>query len=111
MYREGLDGNTLLNVNIPAVSKRELKGVRVTRLGTRKYVNSFQTRLDPHGREYYWMSGEAVNENNESDCDINLVAENYITITPVHFELTRFDYIERLSKWRFELFKGGNGGA
>ena len=84
-------------------------GVRVSRLGSRYFVFSFLTRLDPHGREYYWMSGEAVNESSDSDCDINLVADNYITITPVHFELTRFDYIERLCKWRFESFWGGSG--
>ena len=107
MYREGLEGDTLLNVNVPGVSRDEIKGVRVTRLGTRRYRNSFQARLDPRGQEYYWMSGEAVNEDNESDCDINLVAGNYITITPVHFELTRFDYMDRINKWHFDLYGRG----
>lgn len=103
IYREGLDGDTLLNVNVPCVPGDKVKGVRVTRLGTRRYKNSFEARLDPRGQEYYWMSGEAVDEKNGSDCDISLVAENYITITPVHFELTRFDYIDKLNRWRFEL--------
>lgn len=103
MYREGVEGNILLNVNIPAVPKSEIKGVRITRLGTRRYKNSFESRLDPRGEEYFWMSGEAVDEDGDSDCDINLVAKNYIAITPVHFDLTQFDYIDRLREWRFEL--------
>ncbi|MDD3850871.1 MAG: 5'/3'-nucleotidase SurE [Firmicutes bacterium] len=103
MYREGLEGNTLLNVNIPAVPKNGIRGVRPTKLGIRRYKNSFQTRLDPRGQEYYWMSGEAVDEDNDSDCDINLVADNYITITPIHFELTRFDYLDKLDSWNLQL--------
>ena len=54
------------------------------------------------------MSGEAVDEENDRDCDINLVAENFITITPVHFDLTRFDYIEMLGGWKFGPM-GGKG--
>ncbi|NLO24914.1 MAG: 5'/3'-nucleotidase SurE [Clostridiales bacterium] len=108
MYREGLEGNTLLNVNVPPVPINEIRGIRSTRLGTRRYKNSFQVRVDPRGQEYYWMSGEAVDEENDRDCDINLVAENFITITPVHFDLTRFDYIEMLGGWKFGPM-GGKG--
>jgi 5'-nucleotidase len=103
MFKEGIPEDTLLNVNIPAVSEGEINGVRITKLGSRRYKNSFQARLDPHGQEYYWMSGEAVDENNDSDCDINLIFENYITITPIHFELTRFNYIEILKGWHFDI--------
>ncbi len=103
MYKEGLDSDTLLNVNIPGVAKNRIKGVRTARLGNRRYRNTFQARLDPRGQEYYWMSGEAVDENSGRECDISLVAENYIAITPVHFELTRFDYIEKLNRWQFEF--------
>jgi 5'-nucleotidase len=103
MFKEGIPEDTLLNVNIPGVSEGKINGVRITKLGSRRYKNSFQARLDPHGQEYYWMSGEAVDENNDSDCDINLISENYITITPIHFELTRFNYIEILKGWHFDI--------
>ncbi len=103
MHREGLKRNTLLNVNVPAVPRKDIKGVRVTRLGTRRYKNSFELRLDPRGEEYYWMSGEAVDENGDSECDISLVAKNYIAITPVHFDLTRFDYIKEIDSWSLEI--------
>jgi 5'-nucleotidase len=101
IYKEGLDGDTLLNVNIPCVARDKINGVGITKLGLRKYRNSFESRRDPRGQQYYWMSGEAVNENEDSDCDINLVAKNYIAITPIHIELTRFDYMDRLKRWRF----------
>ncbi len=103
MYKEGLRCDTLLNVNVPAVPIKDIKGVRATRLGTRRYKNSFELRLDPRGEEYYWMSGEAVDEDGDSECDINLVAKGYIAITPIHFDLTLFDYIKKISRWKFEL--------
>jgi 5'-nucleotidase len=103
IYNEGLDGDTLLNVNIPCVPMDKINGVGITKLGIRKYRNSFESRCDPRGQQYYWMSGEAVNENKDIDCDINLVAKNYIAITPIHIELTRFDYMDRLKRWRFEI--------
>jgi 5'-nucleotidase len=103
IYKHSLAEDTLLNVNVPALYKSDIKGVRVTSLGTRKYKNSFEMRTDPRGLEYYWMSGQAVDEFNSEDCDICLVDQGFITITPIHFDLTRFDMINRLKEWKFEF--------
>jgi 5'-nucleotidase len=106
IFKHGLNGDMLLNVNIPPLCKDKIKGVRVTGLGTRKYKNSFEMRTDPRGLEYYWMSGQAVDEYNSEDCDICLITKGYITITPIHFDLTRFDMISRLKEWNFEFWEG-----
>jgi 5'-nucleotidase len=98
---KGLEKDTLLNVNIPAVSKEKIKGIKITSLGTRRYRNSFETRKDPRGHEYYWMSGEAIDELNSEDCDLYWITRNYITITPIHFDLTKFDMIKRIREWEF----------
>lgn len=103
MLKECLKGDTLLNVNVPGVPGEDIKGVRTAKLGVIRYKNPFVVRRDPRGEEYYWMSGEAVGEINNDDCDVSLVAKNYITITPIHFELTRFDYMDRLNCWKFGL--------
>lgn len=103
IYEKKLEKDTLLNVNIPGVSYDRVKGVKITCLGTRRYKNSFDIRKDPRGQQYYWMSGEAVDEFKSDNCDINMIAQNYITVTPIHFDLTKFDLIEKLQKWEFEL--------
>ena len=91
--------DTILNINIPNVSKEEIKGVAITRLGVRKYINVFEERKDPRGLSYYWMSGEAVNYENGQDTDTAALARKEITITPVHFDLTNYHYLKELKTW------------
>jgi len=103
MHQKKLEKDTLINVNVPGVSYERIKGVKVTSLGTRRYKNSFDTRKDPRGQQYYWMSGEAVDELNCNNCDLNMIAQNYITVTPIHFDLTKFDSIDKLKKWQLKF--------
>ncbi|MBA1337097.1 MAG: 5'-nucleotidase SurE [Firmicutes bacterium] len=103
IFSKGLEKDTLLNVNVPALKRSEIKGVSVTSLGTRRYRNSFEARKDPRGQEYFWMSGEAVDEYNNDDCDLNLITQGYITVTPIHFDLTKFDMISRIKEWEFHI--------
>lgn len=102
IFDNGLEKDTLLNVNVPALTENEIKGVSITSLGTRRYRNSFEVRKDPRGHDYYWMSGEAVDEYN-NDCDLSLITRGYITVTPIHFDLTKFDMIAKLKKWTFNF--------
>lgn len=99
IYLNGMEKDTLLNVNVPAVCRDEIGGVRVTPLGTRRYRNTFDARTDPRGGRYFWLSGEAVDEYNTEDCDINLIVKNFITVTPIHFDLTKYDLIDKVKKW------------
>jgi 5'-nucleotidase len=92
-----LPAGTLLNINIPPGGAR-IKGVKVTRLGIRRYRNSFDRRIDPRGLIYYWLAGELVEGEEESDTDVRAVLDGYISITPVHFNLTDFELMPSLSK-------------
>lgn len=87
---------TLLNINIPPVGGSACGGVRVTRLGTRRYRNSFDRRTDPRGMIYYWLAGELVEGAEKGDSDVQAIRDGYISITPVHFNLTHEALIPEL---------------
>ncbi|WIF94723.1 5'/3'-nucleotidase SurE [Caminicella sporogenes] len=99
LLEKELPNNTLLNINIPDCSRQEVKGIKVTTLGIRRYKNSFIKRIDPRGQEYYWLGGEIVKEIQNETSDIACVEDNYISITPIHFDLTKFEAIEEIKKW------------
>lgn len=91
-----LPPGTLLNINIPPDTGR-IKGAKVTRLGIRRYRNSFDKRIDPRGLIYYWLAGELVEGEEASDTDVRAVLDGYISITPVHFNLTDYDLMPSLA--------------
>jgi 5'-nucleotidase len=96
----GLNPGVLLNVNVPAVEPR---GVRVTRQGTRTYRATAEERLDPAGRPYYWIAGVDMTPAGEPDGDHVAIADGFISVTPLHANLTHEPSLERLSEWSLEL--------
>ncbi|NLJ80989.1 MAG: 5'/3'-nucleotidase SurE [Firmicutes bacterium] len=87
----------ILNINIPALPIQEIKGLRITRLGVRKYKEILEERVDPRGVSYYWMGGRpAFLEAEEKDIDLVAVEQGYISVTPLQFDLTNHGEIERL---------------
>lgn len=94
---------TLLNVNIPAVPEPEIKGVKITRQGKGRYEEFFEKRIDPMNRNYFWLSGKKLQLDNDSDVDDVAVLENYVSITPLHFDLTNYREIEDLKNWKIDL--------
>lgn len=98
----GIPKNTLLNVNIPAL-KQEIKGIKITTLGTRLYIENFTKNIDPRGKEYYWMAGKLSEDENDERTDIVSVKNGFISITPIHFDLTRYDLIDALKSWDIKL--------
>lgn len=108
VLREGIEPTTLVNINVPALTADRIKGVRITRLGVRNYDNLFEERRDPRGNTYYWMGGGVVEEDQEPESDVAAVQEGYISITPIHLDLTDYRLIETyrnsfskyLSGWR-----------
>lgn len=101
LQRHGLPPYSLLNVNVPGVPAEEIAGVRVTRLGHRHYSEHVEKRTDPYGRVYYWLGGEPLEDVPEDGTDVKAIAENFISITPVHLDLTLYDQIPRISQWDF----------
>ncbi len=94
---------TLLNINIPYQKYADLKGIKITKLGMRRYVNSVQERTDPRGRSYYWLAGEVENVHAGKDSDIAAVNGNYISLTPVHFDLTNYRILEQIKSWQLRI--------
>ncbi|SFG45567.1 5'-nucleotidase /3'-nucleotidase /exopolyphosphatase [Desulfotomaculum arcticum] len=93
-------GCSLININIPQGSP---KGVKVTRLGNRRYENVFHKRIDPRGGVYYWMAGEPKDMIPEkpildADTDFDAVNNGFISVTPLHFDLTYFNGIGEMEK-------------
>ena len=84
----------LINVNVPAANP--VKGVKVTELGKRLYDDKFELRHDPHGRDYYWLSGSPIEEGEGPDSDVHAVCEGYISVSPVSFNMTDRNILEQL---------------
>ena len=96
-----LDKHMVLNVNFPAVPTEDIKGMRICRQAYAKYEEDFMERQDPHGRKYYWLTGEFVNFDKGKDTDVWALANNYVSIVPVQFDLTNYVLKTKLNKsWR-----------
>lgn len=90
---------TLFNVNLPPVSADAVKGVRLTRLGRRVYSESVAPMKDPWGRQIYWIGGGEISWTGESDSDFRAIEEGYISVTPLHLDLTHFDVLQGAERW------------
>jgi len=96
----------LLNVNIPAVKPEEISGVALTRQGIRRYVDVFEKRVDPRGKTYYWLAGELLEEvepeaTPQHPTDVQAIRDNYITVTPLQYNLTDKAALDCLQTWKF----------
>ena len=91
-----LDKHLCLNVNFPAVSEKVLKGLKICRQAYAKYEESFFERIDPHGKKYYWLTGEFVNFDRGRDTDVWALNHNYASVVPVQFDLTHYKLKEKL---------------
>ncbi|MBI4533796.1 MAG: 5'/3'-nucleotidase SurE [Candidatus Melainabacteria bacterium] len=94
-----LPGRVLLNVNVPNVPLSEMKGVALTQLGVRVYNDYYEKRVDPRGKVYYWLAGEAVEEGEEENTDAWAVLHNQISVTPISFNMTDEHMLEKLANW------------
>jgi 5'-nucleotidase len=101
--QHGLPADLFLNVNFPAVSWEEVKGVIITRLGRCVYQDELFHRADPRGRSYYWIGGKPPSGVPDRGTDIWAVANGYVSITPVHLDMTAYHLREDLRRWNIQL--------
>jgi 5'-nucleotidase len=97
-FADGIDTNTLLNINIPLVSPEEIKGIKISKLGVRNYDNLFEQRRDPRGNTYYWLGGGVMQEEQHVESDVYAVEQGYISITPIHLDLTDYKLMDKYQK-------------
>lgn len=95
----GLPSFTLLNVNVPPVPSEHIKGIKITQQGTRLYQDELVTRTDPRGQPYYWIGGKPPQGVEENGTDIGAIADNYVSVTPLHLDLTSYSMIKELHHW------------
>lgn len=98
LLKKKLDKHLVLNVNFPAIPEDQLKGIRICRQAYAKYVEDFIERNDPHGRRYYWLTGEFVNFDKGKDTDVWALAHNYVSVVPVQFDMTHYKLKTKLEK-------------
>ena len=98
----GIPKGVVLNVNIPAVKKSDVKGVKICRQAKAYWVEEFDKRKNPLGQEYYWLTGKFVNKDQGEDTDEWALKNNYISIVPVEFDLTAHHAIQGLNEWDFK---------
>ncbi len=125
VFQKSLPHVMLLNVNVPAVSQDEIVGVALTRQGVRRYHDWFETRTDPRGKVYYWLAGEVLEEIDEPNLsgvpgfkaigsdsywfrdmktDVQAIRHNYITVTPLQYDLTFGVGLASLKDWTPDFF-------
>ncbi len=93
---------TLLNVNIPNLPENEIKGVLLTRQGKTKWDDIYEKRKDPYGRDYYWLTGNLIEADTELETDYIALKNNYVSVSPIHFDLTDYVTFERMKSWNLE---------
>jgi 5'-nucleotidase len=103
MVSKELAPDTLLNVNVPYSPINNIKGYKITKLGERKYSERCEHYKDSCGNDFFRFSGQVLPSNcNDEDLDVNAVKNNYISVTPIHFDLTNYRIMEQVKKWGLE---------
>jgi 5'-nucleotidase len=101
LLQKKLDKHLLLNVNIPSIPQELIKGIKICRQAYAKYEEDFEERKDPHGKRYYWLTGDFVNFDKGKDTDVWALENNFVSVVPVQFDLTNYKLKAQLEKtWK-----------
>ena len=103
IHEKGLPENTLLNVNVPNLPVDQVKGYAVTRMGQSRFVETFDRRTDPRGNVYYWMDGEMEHLGDTRGTDGEALANGFVSLTPIWFDLTHKSVLPQLREWDLKL--------
>lgn len=98
---KGLPDGVILNVNFPKLPQQEIKGIKICRQARAQWVEKFDKRTNPIGKDYYWLSGEFINQDKGEDTDEWALKKGYISIVPVQFDLTAHHSITTLNTWNW----------
>ena len=101
VLEHGLQSGTLLNVNFPHGDC--IKGIKICRQANAKWAEDFDERIDPHKRNYYWLTGVFQNNDQGEDTDVWALENNYVSVVPVEFDMTAHHAIPLLNSWKFNV--------
>jgi len=99
VLQNGLPDGVVLNVNFPKLKEKEFKGIKICRQARANWVEEFDKRINPQGKEYYWLTGKFVNMDHGEDTDVWALENEYISVVPVSLDLTAHHFIQNLNSW------------
>jgi len=102
VLEHGLPRGTLLNVNVPNYPESEIAGILVTEQSKAKWDDIYEKRTDPFGKDYYWLTGKLVEIENEQKSDQLAIRNKFVSVTPIHFDLTDYNTLEKMKSWEIE---------
>ncbi|MGA7720436.1 MAG: 5'/3'-nucleotidase SurE [Ignavibacteriaceae bacterium] len=98
---------TLLNVNIPDVPEKDIAGILLTKQGKSKWDDVYEHRVDPQGRDYFWLTGNLMEVDKTMDTDQIAIKNNYVSVSPIHFDLTDYETFTKMKTWNIERLLNG----
>lgn len=102
MKKHKLPLGTMLNVNVPDVPENEISGIILTKQGKSKWDDIYEKRVDPYGREYYWLTGTLLEVDKNNDIDQVAIRKKFVSVTPIHFDLTDYSTFDQMKNWHIE---------
>jgi len=103
VLKKGLPKNTCLNVNIPAINGFDIKGIKVCKQANARWVEEYDQRKDPANRDYYWLTGRFELLDERDGTDEKALRENYVSVVPVHYDLTAHHAMEYLKNFDLDV--------
>jgi len=97
VLENGLPDGVVLNVNFP--KSETFNGIKISRQARANWVEEFDKRVNPQGKTYYWLTGKFVNMDKGEDTDEWALANNYVSVVPVQFDLTAHHFLQKLNTW------------
>ena len=99
VWENKMPDDILLNINVPNLPQEKISGVRITRMGKRLYGDIIVEKKDPRGRKYYWIGGDYLSTEEAPGSDLEAIEDSYISITPLHLDMTNYSALRTLRKW------------
>ena len=99
VLQNGLPQGVVLNVNLPKLKYEQIQGIMICRQAKAQWLEKFDKRKTPQGKDYYWLTGEFVNQDKGTDTDEWALAHGFISVVPVHFDMTAHHTIQQLNTW------------
>ena len=103
VLQNGLQDGVVLNVNFPKRKSEGLKGIKICRQAKAMWQEKFDKRISPMGKEYYWLTGEFINQDKGEDTDEWALENGYISVVPVHYDMTAHHAIQTINNWNLNL--------
>jgi len=107
MAGKDIPKGTLLNINVPDIPENQIAGIILTKQGKSKWDDIYEQRVDPYGKDYYWLTGNLMEVDTDVETDQVAIKKNYVSISPIHFDLTDYETFDKMKKWNLEHLLNG----